>query len=149
MKFSKVSYLLPPKWRLVGAVVAMWIVLFFIGSILSTETWVLFVSFIVGFAISDFIYDWVMKKRDPRTLTDTFLNYLIAVVGGSLVADFGSERLVLALQFLYSLLPFLPYHYRVALVVALGTTPVLALALLVSWRLQSTEQRLRKRPPPR
>ncbi len=136
-----------------GAVIAIWVALFFIGTVIDITTWVEFVTFMVGFVISDLIYDWVMKKRDPRTMTDMFLNYFVAVLGGSLVAEYASSSSVSTLQLFYTTLyyffPSLSFQERADMVVAIGTTIEVVLGFGASWRILSTERRLRKRLPPR
>jgi hypothetical protein len=127
----------------------MWITLFFIGTVLAVSVWLEFVSFLIGYVISDFVYDWVMKKRDPRTLVDMFLNYFVAVMGGSLVAEYASYNSISTLNWFYSLFPTLPHETRVALVVAIGTTLEVMLGFGASWRLLEAERKLRKRLPPR
>jgi hypothetical protein len=140
---------MPPKLRLPAALVAMWAALFFIGSTISTLVWVEFLTFLVGYVVSDLVYDWVMKKRDPRTLTDMFLNYFVAVLGGSLIAEYASENSVSTMQFFYSLFPMLPYQTRVDVVIALGTTLEILLGFGAAWRLHSDERKRIKRLPPR
>lgn len=125
----------------------MWIALFFIGSVLSITVWAEFVAFIVGFVVADLVYDWVMKKRDPRTQTDMFLNYFVAVIGGSLIAEYASYNSISTLNFFYSLVPTLPLWARNDFVVAIGTTLEVILGFGASWRLLAIDRKLRKRPP--